>query len=444
MTFTLPNLPYAHDALAPHMSKETLEFHHDKHHQAYVTNGNNAIKGTEFEGKSLEEIVKGSFGKNPAVFNNAGQHYNHLHFWNWMKPNGGGSKLPGRLEKKITEDLGGLEKFKTDFAAAGVGQFGSGWCWLSVKNGKLEISKTANGESPLVHGATPILGCDVWEHSYYIDYRNRRPDYLKAFCRSPGQLGLCRRAVRQGRRLTHSDRVREISERFVSSPGAAGSVRMNANRGGVKVFRIDSARVERSPRRASHCATLHVSRPAPSGAGEAEAGADFCTSPIGEIAAMSYLLGLCRWRPRRDAAPSRSISPAPAVIGTGFPWGTFIINITGSTVMGLIAGYLAFKGEASQPWRLFLMTGILGGYTTFSAFSLDAALLYERGELGLRGALRPRLGRALDRRPVRRPRAGPPAHLNAPLGRRDGFAWACLRCAWVSGQLPFASPPWRD
>ena len=181
MTFTLPNLPYAHDALAPHMSKETLEFHHDKHHQAYVTNGNNAIKGTEFEGKSLEEIVKGSFGKNPAVFNNAGQHYNHLHFWNWMKPNGGGSKLPGRLEKKITEDLGGLEKFKTDFAAAGVGQFGSGWCWLSVKNGKLEISKTANGESPLVHGATPILGCDVWEHSYYIDYRNRRPDYLKAF-----------------------------------------------------------------------------------------------------------------------------------------------------------------------------------------------------------------------------------------------------------------------
>ena len=182
MTFTLPNLPYSHDALAPHMSKETLEYHHDKHHQAYVTNGNNAIKGTEFEGKSLEEIVKGSFGKNPAVFNNAGQHYNHLHFWNWMKPNGGGSKLPGRLEKKITEDLGGLDKFKTDFAAAGVGQFGSGWCWLSVKNGKLEISKTANGESPLVHGATPILGCDVWEHSYYIDYRNRRPDYLKAFC----------------------------------------------------------------------------------------------------------------------------------------------------------------------------------------------------------------------------------------------------------------------
>jgi Fe-Mn family superoxide dismutase len=122
MTFTLPSLPYAYDALAPHMSKETLEYHHDKHHQAYVTNGNNLLKGTEFEGKSLEEIVKGSFGKSAPLFNNAGQHYNHLHFWNWMKPNGGGNKLPGRLEKKITEDLGGPEKFKSDFAAAGVGR----------------------------------------------------------------------------------------------------------------------------------------------------------------------------------------------------------------------------------------------------------------------------------------------------------------------------------
>ena len=158
MTFTLPPLPYAHDALGQFMSKETLEFHHDKHHQAYVTNGNNALKGTEWEGKSLEEIVKGSFGKNPAVFNNAGQHYNHIHFWSWMKPNGGGTKLPGKLEKKINEDLGGFEKFKTDFQAAGVGQFGSGWCWLQVKNGKLEIAKTPNGENPLVHGATPILG----------------------------------------------------------------------------------------------------------------------------------------------------------------------------------------------------------------------------------------------------------------------------------------------
>ncbi len=181
MTFTLPPLPYAYDALGSYMSKETLEFHHDKHHQAYVTNGNNAIKGTEFEGKSLEEIVKGSYNKNPAVFNNAGQHYNHIHFWQWMKPNGGGDKLPGKLQAAIDKDLGGLAKVKEDFAQAGMTQFGSGWAWIAVKDGKLAIMKTPNGENPLVHGASPILGCDVWEHSYYIDYRNRRADYLKAF-----------------------------------------------------------------------------------------------------------------------------------------------------------------------------------------------------------------------------------------------------------------------
>jgi superoxide dismutase, Fe-Mn family len=181
MAFTLPDLPYPHDALAPIMSKETLEFHHDKHHAAYVTNGNNAIKGTEWEDKPLEEIVKGSHGKNPAVFNNAGQHYNHIHFWKWMKKGGGGDKLPGKLAAAVDKDLGGIAKAKADFIAAGVGQFGSGWCWIAVKDGKLVIAKTANGESPLVQGASPILGCDVWEHSYYIDYRNRRPDYLKAF-----------------------------------------------------------------------------------------------------------------------------------------------------------------------------------------------------------------------------------------------------------------------
>lgn len=180
MTFKLPDLPYAHDALAPYMSKETLEYHHDKHHLAYVNNGNNALKGSDLEGKSLEEIVKASFGKNPAIFNNAGQHYNHLHFWKWMKPNGGG-KIPGELEKKIIADLGSVDKMKEEFIAAGTGQFGSGWAWLAVKDGKIVVTKTPNGESPLVHGGKPILGCDVWEHSYYIDYRNRRPDYLKAF-----------------------------------------------------------------------------------------------------------------------------------------------------------------------------------------------------------------------------------------------------------------------
>ena len=181
MAFTLPDLPYSYDALAPYMSRETLEYHHDKHHKAYVDNGNKLLAGTEWEGKSLEEIVKGSFGKNAGLFNNAGQHYNHTHFWKWMKPNGGDNKIPGALEKQIISDLGSVDKMKEDFAQAGVTQFGSGWCWLAVKDGKIAIMKSANGESPLVQGASPILGCDVWEHSYYIDYRNRRPDYLKAF-----------------------------------------------------------------------------------------------------------------------------------------------------------------------------------------------------------------------------------------------------------------------
>src|SRR5262245_2591251 len=181
MSFTLPDLPYPYDALAPYMSRETLEYHHDKHHIAYVNNGNNLPTGTEGEGKSLEDVVMCSFGKNAVLFNNAGHHYNHIHFWQWMKPNGGGDKIPGNLEKKIIADLGSVAKMKEDFVQAGVTQFGSGWCWLAVKDGKIAITKTPNGENPLVHGGKPILGCDVWEHSYYIDYRNRRPDYLKAF-----------------------------------------------------------------------------------------------------------------------------------------------------------------------------------------------------------------------------------------------------------------------
>jgi Fe-Mn family superoxide dismutase len=180
MSFTLPELPYAYEALQPYMSKETLEYHHDKHHAAYVTNANNLIKDSGLEGKSLEEVVKDSFGKNAPLFNNAAQHYNHLHFWNWLKPNGGGA-IPGTVEKAIIDGLGSVEKAKADFIQAGVSQFGSGWAWLAVKDGKVIVSKTANGENPLIQGAIPILGVDVWEHSYYIDYRNRRPDYLKAF-----------------------------------------------------------------------------------------------------------------------------------------------------------------------------------------------------------------------------------------------------------------------
>jgi Fe-Mn family superoxide dismutase len=179
--FTLPALPYAYDALGPYMSAETLEFHHDKHHQAYVTNGEKLLEGSGLEILPLEDIVKESFGKNAGLFNNAGQHYNHVHFWNWMKPNGGGNKLPGKLQAAIDSDLGGFDKLRADFIQAGTTQFGSGWAWISVKDGKLEVSKTANGESPLVYGGKPILGVDVWEHSYYIDYRNARPKYLEAW-----------------------------------------------------------------------------------------------------------------------------------------------------------------------------------------------------------------------------------------------------------------------
>jgi Fe-Mn family superoxide dismutase len=182
MAFELPSLPYAPDALAPYMSAETLDFHHGKHHKAYVDKLNELTASGPFAGKSLEEVVVGSYGKpeTQVLFNNAGQHWNHNHFWKWMKPSGGGS-IPGEVERRIVSDFGSVEKFKEDFKAAGVGQFGSGWAWLVVDGGKLAVTKTPNGENPLVHGKTAILGVDVWEHSYYIDYRNARPKYLDAF-----------------------------------------------------------------------------------------------------------------------------------------------------------------------------------------------------------------------------------------------------------------------
>ena len=182
MTFELPSLPYASDALAPYMSSETLDFHHGKHHQTYVTNLNNLVKDTDMQDSSLEEIVVKS-SKDPSmagIFNNAGQHWNHILFWQCMKPNGGGS-IPSELESRITSDLGGIDQFKEAFIQAGITQFGSGWAWLAIDNGKLDVTTSPNASNPLVDGMKPILGCDVWEHSYYIDYRNKRPDYLKAF-----------------------------------------------------------------------------------------------------------------------------------------------------------------------------------------------------------------------------------------------------------------------
>ena len=182
MSFELPSLPYANDALAPYMSAETLDFHHGKHHQTYVTNLNNLLKDNELQGASLEDIVvKSSKDTSMAgIFNNAGQHWNHILFWQCMKPNGGGS-IPSELEARLNSDFGSVDQFKEAFIQAGTTQFGSGWAWLAIDNGKLIVTKSANASNPLVNGMKPILGCDVWEHSYYIDYRNKRPDYLKAF-----------------------------------------------------------------------------------------------------------------------------------------------------------------------------------------------------------------------------------------------------------------------
>ncbi len=182
MAFTLPDLPYAYDALEPHMSAETLEFHHDKHHNAYVVNGNKLLEDTSLENKSLGEIVKEAWKQNlTGLFNNAAQHWNHIEFWKMMASKANG-KIPGKLETKLVADFGSVDAFKQAFCTAGATQFGSGWAWLILNSsGKLEITKTANGENPLVHGGEALLGCDVWEHSYYIDYRNARPKYLEAF-----------------------------------------------------------------------------------------------------------------------------------------------------------------------------------------------------------------------------------------------------------------------
>ena len=182
MTFELPKLDYSNKALSPIMSEETLDLHHGKHHQTYIDKLNGCIKDTDMAVMSLEEIIsKSSTDKSMiGIFNNASQHWNHNLFWKCMKPNGGGS-IPSNLEKRLISDFGSVQEFKNKFKEAGVNQFGSGWCWLSIDNGKLVVSKTANAANPLIENMKPILGCDVWEHSYYIDYRNKRPEYLDKF-----------------------------------------------------------------------------------------------------------------------------------------------------------------------------------------------------------------------------------------------------------------------
>jgi superoxide dismutase, Fe-Mn family len=184
MAFTLPSLPYAHDALEPNIDKQTMEIHHGKHHQAYVDNLNKAVAGTENEGKSLEELVAAAGKISPAVRNNGGGHWNHSFFWQILGPNAGGEPK-GKLAEAIKSTFGSFDEFKEKLNAAGTTRFGSGWAWLIVKDGKLEVTSTPNQDNPLMDVAevkgTPILGVDVWEHAYYLKYQNRRPDYLKAF-----------------------------------------------------------------------------------------------------------------------------------------------------------------------------------------------------------------------------------------------------------------------
>ena len=183
MAFTLPALPYAHDALEPHIDTLTMQIHHGKHHQAYVDNLNKAIAGTPNENKSLEELVKAAGSISPAVRNNGGGHWNHSFFWEILAPNGGGQPS-GKLAEAITAAFGSLEALQEKVNTAGTTRFGSGWAWLIVKDGKLEVSSTPNQDNPLMDVAevkgTPILGVDVWEHAYYLKYQNKRPDYLNA------------------------------------------------------------------------------------------------------------------------------------------------------------------------------------------------------------------------------------------------------------------------
>ncbi len=184
MAFTLAPLPYAYEALEPHIDKQTMQIHHDKHHQAYVDNLNKAIAGTENENKSIEELVKNAGSISPAVRNNGGGHWNHDFFWNSLAANAGGSAT-GKLADAINDAFGSFDAFKEKFNNAGLTRFGSGWAWLIVKDGKLEVSSTPNQDNPIMEIAevkgTPILGADVWEHAYYLKYQNKRADYLAAF-----------------------------------------------------------------------------------------------------------------------------------------------------------------------------------------------------------------------------------------------------------------------
>lgn len=180
MKLELPELPFAKDSLAPYMSSETLDFHHGKHHNAYVVKGNELLEDAGIDADNLEDLVKKCAEKGGPLFNNVGQHYNHSFFWNSISPNGGGAPS-GELAAAIDASFGSFDNFKTEFVNGGVGQFGSGWVWLVADGDSLKVVKSANAETPLTDGLKPLLVCDVWEHAYYLDFQNRRPDFLASF-----------------------------------------------------------------------------------------------------------------------------------------------------------------------------------------------------------------------------------------------------------------------
>jgi Fe-Mn family superoxide dismutase len=182
MAYELADLPYAYDALDPYISAKTLEFHHDKHHAAYVTNYNNLTKETDLADKPIEEVIKATYNDSSkgGIFNNGAQAWNHTFFWNSLKPGGGGAPT-GAVAEKINSDLGGYDKFKEEFKKAATTQFGSGWAWLVLDNGTLKIVNSPNAVNPIALGQTPLLTLDVWEHAYYLDYQNKRPDFIDAF-----------------------------------------------------------------------------------------------------------------------------------------------------------------------------------------------------------------------------------------------------------------------
>ena len=180
MKLELPELPFAKDSLAPHMSSDTLDFHHGKHHNAYVVKGNELLEDAGIDADNLEDLVKKCAEKGGPLFNNVGQHYNHSFFWNSISPNGGGAPS-GELAAAIDASFGSFDNFKTEFVNGGVGQFGSGWVWLVADGDSLKVVKSANAETPLTDGLKPLLVCDVWEHAYYLDFQNRRPDFLASF-----------------------------------------------------------------------------------------------------------------------------------------------------------------------------------------------------------------------------------------------------------------------